>query len=618
MKRTVLPMLLAIALLCAACAPGAAPGAADATAPVFVPPVVGTTTPAAVEASDAAAEVENDDADAVAAAADEPFELNGVTLPFPRSQAMVMDRYNQTIFDSFNPFIPNGVAYDSGFYFASVEYLWYLNTATGEIVPWLAESYEYNDDFTTLTLTLREGVTWNDGEPFTADDVVFTANLLKSDPTLFGPGDVRFWDNVYAADDQTVMIEMSQPRPRQHNLFIIKVGNSGFLVVPEHIWADEDPHTFKNFPPVTTGPYMLDRAYEEQKLFVWQRNENYWNRDAYYPEPQYVIYRVGTQDRPEVQLAEAKANKMDMMRMQWDNYVQIQDEITHFNNVNYLDPCPRGAWFNAAQPHVEHPEFRRALSMLMNREKWAQNLWAPASRPAKAFWADYQHMEPFVNYEANDKWGVLNFDPEGALALMAELGYTQDGDTLLDPNGEPVTLEVTTPVGPGGREYTMAQDFVAELQAIGIDASLKHLESGVFFNNVDSGDFQIGFWWLCGAFLDPLELFEAFTCDNVTPVGEVAAQGNEMRVCDPEMDEVLAQLGQVAPDDPAAAELYMEAYDLFMQNLPGTPLIETIYSTFHNTTYWDGMLSEDNVYTVPLYHWAQILFVFLNVTPAAE
>src|SRR5690606_4157348 len=120
------------------------------------------------------------------------------TLPFPRNEAMVMDRYNLTVFDSFNPFIPNGVSFDSGYGWISLEYLWYLNMATGELVPWLGESWAYNDDDTVLKLYLRDGVTWNDGEPFTADDVVFTLNMLKDNPTLVGPSDSRYWDAVYA------------------------------------------------------------------------------------------------------------------------------------------------------------------------------------------------------------------------------------------------------------------------------------------------------------------------------------------------------------------------------------------------------------------------------------
>src|SRR5215216_7127345 len=65
------------------------------------------------------------------------------------------------------------------------EYFFYYNLQTGEFIPWLAESYAYNDDFSAITVKLRDGVTWNDGQPFTADDVVFTYDLLRKNQTLF-------------------------------------------------------------------------------------------------------------------------------------------------------------------------------------------------------------------------------------------------------------------------------------------------------------------------------------------------------------------------------------------------------------------------------------------------
>ena len=61
--------------------------------------------------------------------------------------------------------------------------------------------------------------------------------------------------------------------------------------------------------------------------------------------------------------------------------------------------------------------------------------------------------------------------------------------------------------------------------------------------------------------------------------------------------------------------LYMKAYDLFMRGSPGVPLIQTYYTAYFNTTYWDNMLSNDNLYTVPFNWWGQILFVLFNISP---
>jgi peptide/nickel transport system substrate-binding protein len=73
---------------------------------------------------------------------------------------------------------------DTGLHQVVYEYLFYNNLQTGEFVPWLAESYEYNDDYSALTVHLRDGVTWSDGEPFTSADIVFTYDLLRANPAM--------------------------------------------------------------------------------------------------------------------------------------------------------------------------------------------------------------------------------------------------------------------------------------------------------------------------------------------------------------------------------------------------------------------------------------------------
>src|SRR5690606_4154665 len=103
------------------------------------------------------------------AAASGEFVLNGVTLPYARNETIVMDQTDYSVFDSFNMYIPNGNEFASGYRQQVIEFLWYANYVTGEITPWLATGYSYNDEYTQLTLNIRPGVTWNDGQPFPAD-----------------------------------------------------------------------------------------------------------------------------------------------------------------------------------------------------------------------------------------------------------------------------------------------------------------------------------------------------------------------------------------------------------------------------------------------------------------
>lgn len=608
--RVSIALLVLSALV--ACGGGAEPAEPTATAEIVNPPVVKEDDGEEAEPTATRPPVEDTDDDEMVEEGE--FTINGVTLPFPRSQAIVNDQVNYAIFDSFNPFIPNGVEFAAGWWQISNEYLWYTNYASGEITPWLATGYEYNDDYTQLSIFIRKGVTWNDGEPFTAEDVAFTMNLLKENENLSGPNDVEFWDEIYAQDDFTVVFEMSEPRPRQHQLWWCKIC-TGQVIVPKHVWENEDPNTFKNNPPVTTGPFQLMETYPEQKVYVWERNDDYWAKEiGYFPAAKYVIFRTGP--GAEQQLAEIKANTMDVFGMSYDTYVENQGDISQIDQIAYVDPCPRGAFFNTAkEPHLNQPEFRRAMSMLMNRQKWGENIWSPTSKPATAPWADYRNLDPYINQDANEEWGTLEYNPDKAVELLESLGYEQQGDTMVGPDGEPVTFEIGTPVGVGGNEYLMAQDFIEELKTIGIEASLSHYEQPVWFGKVDDGDFDIGFWWLCGATVDPYELYNGYTCDRVVPIGEKTLRGNGVRFCNEQFDAVVAELGKIDPADPAAEDLYMQAYDMWMEYAPGVPLIQTYYTSYRNTTYWDNTMTNDNLYTVPFNWWGQIMFEFFELTP---
>src|SRR5262245_38853790 len=96
------------------------------------------------------------------------------SLPVPREQTIFLeDTAAYAVFDSFHVRIPNGNEFAQGFYQIGNEYLFLGNFATGQIEPWLAKSYEYNKEYTEMTIHLRDDVHWQDGKPFTSDDVIF-------------------------------------------------------------------------------------------------------------------------------------------------------------------------------------------------------------------------------------------------------------------------------------------------------------------------------------------------------------------------------------------------------------------------------------------------------------
>ena len=162
--------------------------------------------------------------------------------------------------DLFNPYLL-GVQRSRGMLQLMEEMLFYTNYETNELMPWLATGYEANDDFTEYTISLRDGVQWSDGEAFTADDFLFSINVLKEYSELRGAAGVtRAVASIAAIDDLTVKITLNSPNPRCIQLSWAVRIHSSPPTVPEHIWADQDPTIFNNYDPeqgwpVVTGPY---------------------------------------------------------------------------------------------------------------------------------------------------------------------------------------------------------------------------------------------------------------------------------------------------------------------------------------------------------------------------
>ena len=154
----------------------------------------------------------------------------------------------------------------------------------GKLCPWLAEKYEQNKAANVWTIKLRQGITWSDGEPMDADDVIFTINLLKNTPDLMNAGEINHWvERVKKIDNLTVQFNLRDSNPRfilDH--FAVKIFAS-HNILPEHIWKDKDPFTFNNYDPdqgwpVFTGPYKLDSV--SKSRFVYVRDDDWWGAKA--------------------------------------------------------------------------------------------------------------------------------------------------------------------------------------------------------------------------------------------------------------------------------------------------------------------------------------------------
>ncbi|MEM7615862.1 MAG: ABC transporter substrate-binding protein, partial [Pseudomonadota bacterium] len=177
-----------------------------------------------------------------------------------REDTVIFD-LDRTIKDpeNFNWFTP-GTKRMHGAHQVMWEPLFILNYNTGALDPWLGASIEANGTSDQFTLTLREGITWSDGEAFNADDVVFTVTMALENEEISSreAATVRAQvASVEKIDNLTVVFNLTEPNPRfAVENFGVRIFGS-FLIMPEHVWAGEDPATFAFYPPIGTGPYTL-------------------------------------------------------------------------------------------------------------------------------------------------------------------------------------------------------------------------------------------------------------------------------------------------------------------------------------------------------------------------
>jgi peptide/nickel transport system substrate-binding protein len=563
-------------------------------------------------------------------------------LPTPRNETVVVEQSPTNTWDSFNPFIPNGEAYNYGLAQFCREYMFYTNFLTGEVTPWLATEYSYNADFTECTLKLNPAVTWSDGQPFTADDVVFTDLMVKNNQALVGSdGRNRDIVDVVAVDPQTVTWTLTRPQPRFHYRFLAGIIADGLRVMPKHIWESQDPGTFKFNPPIQTGPYVLQESSSSKLYYLWKKSENYWNKANLDPKPNYVMYVQATSVDTSVQ--DFLAGNTDVPSLDFLNQEMVASQTDKVARFAFADPCPRGFYFNCESPSglFSTPEGRWAMSHLIDREVIASTIWQPASRAATFPWADYDGWTPWATPEIMAKYD-MTFNVDKANEMLDALGATRDGDTR-QLNGKPLQLTMITPAQTTGLEYQIAVSFAETAKQAGIDIQVKSLPGAAFGDAYAIGDYDMTCHWVCGMQFDPNQLYGGFHSRNHQPMGQRIDEGGDQgkaRLQDPEFDAIIEVLDDVNPDEamnPTAAGAaaspvagaspvakidvraeFDKGLDRFMTLLPCVPSIQTTYPVMYGTTYWTGWPTDDNPFAIPTNWWGQFLFAVAALQPSGQ
>lgn len=169
---------------------------------------------------------------------------------------------------NFNPYLATNLRTTTDFIY---EPLVIFNQMKGnEPVMRLAKNYFMSDDLMKVTFEIRDGVKWSDGKPFTADDVVYSFELLKNKPELDQRG-INKWVKGVKKDGNKVIFDLTEANSN------VPYEISFVPVVAKHVWSKvKDPTSFTNENPVGTGPFTVIETFTPQ-LYVQCRNPNYWD-----------------------------------------------------------------------------------------------------------------------------------------------------------------------------------------------------------------------------------------------------------------------------------------------------------------------------------------------------
>lgn len=491
---------------------------------------------------------------------------------------------------NFNPFNGNPLYPTfSGIY----EPLMISNTVKGEIVPWLATGYQWSNGNKTLTFTLHDGVTWSDGQPFTAIDVVYTFDLFKAHAGLQGSGrnatgSGGYVDSVTAPDTKTVVFHFN--RVFTPGLYDIMAQD----IVPEHIWKNvADLVTYTNPNPVGTGPFTQVTAFQSQ-VYEVDKNPHYWQ-----PGKPYIKgLRMPIFSSNEQQTVALVNNQIDWSSNFTPN---IQQTVISKNaNVHYWFPTAGLVVLfelNTTKAPFNDVNVRKAISMAFDRERMVSVALSGYSKPADVTglsdgYAKWKVPDPSVLGD----WTTYN--PTKANQMLDAAGYKKgpDGIRLL-PNGTPMKFTLT--LANGFSDWISAgQIMVPELKAIGIDAEIKMIDPSMLFDVEPKGNFDMTMWFgFQGA--TPFTLYRnVMSKSTVVPIGQPTFT-NFARYSSPKADSQLDQFASTT-DFARQKQIVAQLQQIFADEAPVLPLWPAPLTIIYNTAHFTDWPSAENPYAAAM------------------
>ncbi|MCC5580753.1 ABC transporter substrate-binding protein [Microtetraspora sp. AC03309] len=448
------------------------------------------------------------------------------------------------------------------------ETLFLYDPDADKFTPWLAESGEWTGD-KEYTLKLRQGVTWSDGKPLTADDVVFTFELGKMETVPYHP--VWTWlRSAEAVDAQTVKFTFTKANHQQwaNNLY-------SRAIVPKHLWegrSEDEVMNGSNERPVGTGPYAYQS--HDQDRMVWVKRDGWWATKALSKDvkPKYIVDIVNSSNEVAMGLLLQKGLDLSTNFLPGiANLVKGNFGIkTYYPEPPYMMSA-NTAWLvlNTKKKPMDDAEFRKAVAFSVDTKKIVENVYGnlvKASNPTGLL----PQWDKYVDQSVVSQLG-FSYDPAKAKKLLADAGYKDtDGDGFVEtPSGGKISLKLIVPAG--WTDWMEAIRVIsAGAKAVGINVEPDFPDYNALVDARNSGKFDMvlnnekqlaNTPWLYYDYL-----FR-------TPVQKLQTTVNFGRYENAKAWELAQQLDGVKPDDvEGMKKVTSELQKIQLQDMPVIPL----------------------------------------------
>lgn len=431
-----------------------------------------------------------------------------------------------------------------------------------EVIPWLAESWEYLGD-NTWRFKLREGVQFHNGDEFDAE----AAKWSLEKATRWQPLIPTSPENITVVDTYTIELTTTEPFGRV-------IEN---LAHPFYAMYSPEGEPGQN--PIGTGPFTFDE-YEQNQFLRVVKNEDYWGEAA---QVDAITFRFIPDNS--ARLLALQSGDVDMINpVPRENATQVEgmSDVQLFVS----DPSAYYALYfatkNQESPYdlLTDDRLREAINYAIDRETIVNQVYDGYAEVAESL------TPPVVFPEINEGVEGFSYDPEQAAALLEEAGWTDsDGDGVRDQDGQPLSLILVSGFPPANLIRPLPEVIQGQLEEVGIDVELQEFNDiGAYYDFVDTGEFHMvieaGNWNTADVSFLPYTLFCA--CN---PEGEAILY--ERFWINDEFDQAV-QDAQAAVDEGEATQAAVTAAQIWVDEFTSVAPIAYIPSIAAAKSYVSG------------------------------